>query len=282
MDTAKGCNFILTNGGRMQDYWGIGKATKPMLPLIVIPTTAGTGSECQSFALITDPVTHQKMACGDRKAAALLAILDPDLTLTQPPRVTADTGIDALAHAIESAVCRKRSEISLAYSEAAFRLLFTGFPRVLADPADIRARSMMQVGAALAGVAIENSMLGAAHSAANPLTAHFDVVHGVAVGVMLPHVIEFNSQDESAAATYGQLLPSGSLAARVHELLIAAGLPATLPECGVTRDALPRLAAGAVKQWTAQFNPVTVDEAAFLRLYERAWGDFDFVKHSSP
>jgi alcohol dehydrogenase len=85
LDTAKGCNFLLTNGGRMEDYWGVGKATKPMLPLIAIPTTAGTGSECQSFALITHPQSHLKMACGDPKAAARVAILDPELTLTQPP-----------------------------------------------------------------------------------------------------------------------------------------------------------------------------------------------------
>ncbi|MGV3533644.1 MAG: iron-containing alcohol dehydrogenase, partial [Chthoniobacteraceae bacterium] len=106
LDTAKGCNFIYTNGGRMQDYWGIGKASKPMLPLIAIPTTAGTGSECQSFALISDEKTHQKMACGDPKAAARVAILDPALTVSQPPRVTACTGIDALAHAHETAVTR--------------------------------------------------------------------------------------------------------------------------------------------------------------------------------
>src|SRR6185369_11922658 len=91
MDTAKGCNFILTNGGRMQDYWGTGKATNPMLPLIAIPTTAGTGSESQSYALIADEQTHLKMACGDPKAAARVAILDPRLTLSQPPRVTACT-----------------------------------------------------------------------------------------------------------------------------------------------------------------------------------------------
>src|ERR1043165_9623680 len=98
MDTAKGCNFLLTNGGRMQDYWGVGKARKPMLPLIAIPTTAGTGSECQSAALIADEVTHQKMACLDPKAAARVAIVDPALTLSQPPRVTACTGIDPLPH----------------------------------------------------------------------------------------------------------------------------------------------------------------------------------------
>ncbi len=118
LDTAKGCNFILTNGGHMRDYWGVGKARHPMLPLIAIPTTGGTGSECQSFALITDETTHQKMACGDPKAAARVAILDPALTLSQPPRVTACTGIDAVAHALETAVTRKRTQ--------SLRALFTG------------------------------------------------------------------------------------------------------------------------------------------------------------
>jgi alcohol dehydrogenase class IV len=104
MDCAKGCNFIVTNGGRIQDYWGVGKASKPMLPFIAVPTTAGTGSEAQSFALIADNQTHQKMACGDKKAAARISILDPDLTLTMPASVTAATGIDAISHALESHV----------------------------------------------------------------------------------------------------------------------------------------------------------------------------------
>src|SRR5881394_2539127 len=112
MDTAKGCNFLLTNGGRIQDYWGVGKAKHPMLPFIAIPTTAGTGSECQSAALIMDEQTHQKMACLDSKATARIAILDPALTLSQPARVTAVTGIDALAHALETAVSTKRTSLS--------------------------------------------------------------------------------------------------------------------------------------------------------------------------
>src|SRR5690606_15767745 len=116
MDTAKGCNFILTNGGKIQDYWGAGKATRPMLPFIAIPTTAGTGSECQSYALIADEQTHAKMACGDPKAAPKVAILDPLLTLSQPRRVTACTGIDAITHAVESAVTRKRNALSLIYA----------------------------------------------------------------------------------------------------------------------------------------------------------------------
>src|SRR5262245_11874276 len=116
MDTAKGCNFILSNGGKMQDYWGVGKARQPMLPLIAIPTTAGTGSECQSAALIVDEQTHQKMACLDPKAAARIAILDPRLTLSQPARVTACAGMDAIAHALETAVAKKRNPLSMMYS----------------------------------------------------------------------------------------------------------------------------------------------------------------------
>lgn len=184
----------------------MGKASKSMLPLIAIPTTAGTGSECQSFALISDAVTHAKMACGDPKAMAKVAILDPELTLSQPPRVTACTGIDAVAHAVESAVTRKRNDTSQQYSRVAFGLLSESLPRVLQTPDDLEARGRMLLGAAFAGTAIEHSMLGAAHSAANPLTAHFDVIHGQAVGLMLPHVVRFNGEDEVIAEAYAQLV----------------------------------------------------------------------------
>ena len=269
MDTAKGCNFILTNGGRMHDYWGTGKATKPMLPLITIPTTAGTGSECQSYALISDAETHVKMACGDPKAAAKVAILDPELTVSQPQRVTVCTGIDALSHALETAVTKKRTALSSLYSREGFRLCHAGFSRVLRDPKDIEARGMMLLGAAYAGIAIENSMLGAAHSCANPLTAKFNVVHGEAVGVMLPHVICFNSRDPEIAAVYDSYF-EGDLADRVSELLWEAKMPRKISEYGVKEENLRDLSEMAAKQWTAQFNPrvPTVDE--FVELYRAA------------
>src|SRR5207247_225277 len=112
MDCAKGINFLLTNGRTMADYQGYGKASKPMLPSIGVPTTAGTGSEAQSYALIADDQTHMKMACGDRKAAFRIAILDPELTVSQPAKVTALTGIDALSHALEAYVTTRRSPVS--------------------------------------------------------------------------------------------------------------------------------------------------------------------------
>ncbi len=292
MDTAKGCNFLLTNGGRMEDYWGLGKAARPMLPLIAIPTTAGTGSECQSYALIANERTHQKMACGDPKAAARIAILDPVLTISQPARVTACTGIDAIAHAVETAVTQKRNALSAMYSHEAFKLAVDGFPRVIRNPRDAEARGRMLLGAAFAGMAIENSMLGAAHAAANPLTARFGVVHGQAVGMMLPAVVRFNGADPAARRAYAELASAPEIAcvsdghapalealvARLEGLLNLAGMPRSLADCGVDRKKIKALAAEAAQQWTAGFNPRPVTAVDFVRLYEDAFeprGDGD-------
>jgi alcohol dehydrogenase len=281
MDTAKGCNFLLTNGGRMHDYWGPGKAARPMLPLLAVPTTAGTGSECQSYALIADEATHQKMACGDPKASPRVALLDPTLTLSQPRSVTACTGLDAIAHALETAVTPRRSELSLLHSREAFRLTITHLGQVLEQPDDLEARARMQLGAAYAGMAIEMSMLGAAHSAANPLTAHFGIVHGQAVGMMLPHVVRFNAAESSAREAYSELArdaglvekgttPVDALVAHLQALLAAAGLPTSLADCGVRTGSVPELAREAATQWTAQFNPRSVTIADFEQLYHAA------------
>jgi alcohol dehydrogenase len=274
MDTAKGCNFLLTNDGEMKDYWGVGKATQPMLPLIAVPTTAGTGSECQCAALIADEVTHQKMACLDPKAAARVALLDPLLTLSQPPSVTACTGVDALAHGLESAVTRKRNPISAIYAREAFRLCFLSLPRVLEVPTDVEARARMQLGAAFAGLAIENSMLGAAHSAANPLTAQYGIAHGEAVGLMLPGVIRFNALLPEIETIYRELALHVGLRS-IHDLidglrhlLAVAGLDARLSTLGIAQGGIPALAEDAAKQWTAQFNPREIHAADFAELYE--------------
>lgn len=267
MDTAKGVNFLVSNGGTMRDYWGVGKATRPMLPFIAIPTTSGTGSECQSFALIADAVTHAKMACGDRAAAAAVALLDPELTITMPPKVTAHTGIDAIAHALETAVCRKQTAISSAYSVAAWKLLVPGLRRVIDDPGDLEARSRMQLGAAFAGTAIENSMLGLAHSCANPLTAHYGIVHGQAVGTMLPAVIQFNRQNPEAAAIYDALGDGQRVEEIVSSLLHSCQMDASLANQGVAEELLPTLSSEAAAQWTAQFNPVSASASDLEAIY---------------
>ncbi len=285
MDCAKGINFLLTNGGQMLDYKGFGHAKKPMLPSIGVPTTAGTGSEAQSYALIADEKTHLKMACGDRKAAFRVSILDPDVTLTQPRHVAAVTGMDALTHAVESYVTLRRSPLSQVFSREAWRLLERNFATVLNHGQDVAARGAMQLGAHFAGMAIETAMLGAAHSCANPLTAHYGLTHGIAVGVLLPHVIRFNAP--VAGHLYADLAhdmsePGGHvngdanvavelLANRITELLRVAGLPTRLADCGIASSIFPVLAEEASHQWTARFNPRPPSEDDLLRLYQAAF-----------
>ncbi|MBK5292588.1 MAG: iron-containing alcohol dehydrogenase [Acidobacteriia bacterium] len=264
MDCAKAINFLLSCGGRMQDYHGYGKATAPLLPMIAIPTTTGTGSEAQSIALISDPETHVKMACGDPQAAFKVAILDPELALSQPRRVRATAGYDALSHAVETLVTTKRNAISDCYSRQAWHLLAGSFARSITHPEDIEAIANMQIGAYLAGAAIENGMLGAAHATANPLTARYGTVHGDAIALMLPHVVRWNG-----LPIYAEL--HQDLPAYLTLLAETASLPATLRQAGVEQSLLTELAEDASNQWTGRFNPKPFDAAAALELYQRAY-----------
>ncbi len=285
MDCAKGVNFLLTQGGSMADYWGDGKARRTMLPAIGVPTTAGTGSEAQRFALISDVETHRKMACGDRRARFHSVILDPRLLTSLPRSVAAVTAMDALSHAVESYVTRRRNPISQLFAREAWRLLERSFERFLADPEDPASADML-LGAHLAGAAIETSMLGAAHSCANPLTARYGVTHGVAVGLMLPPVVRFNGNE--VEPLYRELATTASLngdlgngssggasalrvSRRVSELRAVAGLPGRLEDCGVERPRLRELAEAAAKEWTASFNPRAVGADELESIYVDAF-----------
>jgi alcohol dehydrogenase len=281
LDCAKGINFLHGGGGRMRDYRGFGKAKGPMLPSIGIPTTAGTGSEAQSYAIIADEETHAKMACGDPGAAFRVALLDPELTLTAPRPVKAAAGYDALSHAVESFVTTRRTPASELFALEAWRLLEASYPRVLEVPgaATLDAHGAMLLGAHWAGLAIELSMLGATHACANPLTARYGTVHADAIAVMLPHVVRWN--EPAAGDRYGTLLrtagladgptPGAQLAGRLEALARLGGLPATLRDLAATRADLPALAADAATQWTGTFNPRPFDAAGALSLYERAY-----------
>lgn len=279
MDCAKGINFLLTNGGRMSDYRGYGKATQPMLPMIAIPTTAGTGSEGQSYALISDAETHAKMACGDPKAAFRVALLDPALTVSQPRSITATSGFDAIAHAVETYVTTKRNPLSELFSREAWRLLEPNYERVLNQPNNLEARGAMQLGAYYAGVAIENSMLGATHACANPLTARYGTAHGAAIAMLLPAVVRWN--ERVAGDDYAKLLSWSSigrkqneltateaLACRLEELAEAGGLRNNLRAEGVNESELKDLAAEAAEQWTGTFNPRPFDKQGAIEVYQ--------------
>jgi alcohol dehydrogenase class IV len=279
LDCAKGINFVLTNGGTIKDYRGYGKATAPMLPMIGVPTTAGTGSDAQSYAILSDSVTHEKMACGDPGAAFRIALLDPALTVSQPRVVTAMAGYDAVSHAVESFVTTRRTDLSDLFARDAWRLLESHYERVLREPADVEARGAMLIGAHQAGAAIEQSMLGATHACANPLTARYGTTHGVAIAIMLPHVVRWNAAH--VGERYAELLriagldrtddPGERLAHRLETLRQVGGLSSSLREAGVPRGDLAVLASDAATQWTGSFNPRRFDADAAFALYERAY-----------
>jgi alcohol dehydrogenase len=282
MDCAKGINFLITNGGRMADYRGYGKTSVPLLPMIGIPTTSGTGSEAQSFALISDSETHVKMACGDPGAAFRVALLDPALTVSQPRIITATSGFDALAHAVETFVTTKRNAVSDLFSREAWRLLESNYESVLANPGDLEARGAMQLGAYYAGLAIENSMLGATHACANPLTARYGTPHGEAIAMLLPTVVRWN--ESAAADRYRELLQLSSatnksqqlsateaLAQRLEQLAASGGLHTRLSNAGISDSDFSALAADAAEQWTGTFNPRTFNLEGALEVYRCAY-----------
>src|SRR5256885_11911881 len=214
-----------------------------MLPMIGIPATAGTGSEAQSYALISDADSHAKMACGDPKAAFRVAILDPALTLTQPAPVRAAAGYDAISHAVESYVTTARNPASDLFAREAWRLLSGAYERAMSQPADMQALGDMLLGSHYAGVAIEHSMLGATHACANPLTARYGTPHGVAIATLLSHVVRWNEVEVYAGL-------SVELDARLEQLAQAGGLPTRLSAIGVPRGDLKALAEEAALQWT--------------------------------
>jgi alcohol dehydrogenase len=282
LDCAKGINFLLTNGGEMCDYLGYGKATRSLLPMIGIPTTSGTGSEAQTYALISDAETHVKMACGDQSAAFRVALLDPALTVSQPRSVTATSGFDAIAHAVETFVTTRRNPLSDLFSREAWQLLERNYERVLDQPDDLDARGAMQLGAHFAGMAIENSMLGATHACANPLSAHYATEHGAAIAMLLPVVVRWNGA--IAGARYAELLklstaseqaghtdPAEWLARRLAALAGAGGLQSRLSAAGVPPSDLQMLADEAARQWTGTFNPRPFDQAGAMEIYQQAF-----------
>ncbi len=272
LDMAKGIGFVLAGGGRMEEYRGYGRCPGSLPPLFGVPTTAGTGSEAQSYALISRDGDHAKLACGASDAMFRAVALDPDLIASAPPAVTAAAGFDAVTHAIETAVTRSATPETLGLSQAAFARLARAFPRLVAGTAEPEDRADMQLGAFLAGAAIERSMLGAAHATANPLTRRYGIVHGRALAITLPRVIRWNGRHgaggyrallEAAGMEPGRF-PSERLADLVDDWITAADLPERLDD-GL--DDLPDLAQEAAAEWTGRHNPRTLETEDALRIY---------------
>lgn len=269
LDAARAINFLVTNGGRMQDYRGYGKAKRPLLPSIGIPTTAGTGSEAQSYCVIADADTNMKMACGDPSAAFRVAILDPDLVSSAPKAVRAAAGIDAAAHAIETLVTKRRSPLSQELTRAAWKLIGPALLEAIDDADNVPARTSMLLGAHFAGAAIDASMLGAAHACANPLTARYGTTHGVALGILVPHVVRWNA--EAVAKDYEELGGADAIVSLIEKARAAAKFPSTLRDLGAKEADLEELAMLAATQWTGTFNPREMGAAGAMQIYKAAY-----------
>ena len=192
IDTAKSAALLVTNGGYLKDYAGVNKVVKPILPLIAVPTTAGTGSEVTIFAVMSDPDKQEKFTISSALIAPAVAVLDPLLTLKLPPSVTAFTGMDALTHAIEAFTSSIAQPATDALALSAIKLILKHLPVAVGRGDNIMARDGMLQASLLAGIAFNNAFLGLAHAIASPLGGHFHVPHGLANAVMLPYVMEYN------------------------------------------------------------------------------------------
>jgi alcohol dehydrogenase class IV len=282
MDVAKLVALLVGSGERLEDVYGVGLARGPRLPLLQVPTTAGTGSEVTPIAIVTTP-SEEKKGVVSSLLYPDVAILDATLTLGLPPRVTAMTGIDAMVHAIEAYTSRHRKNVlSDTLAVRALRLLSDHIRTAVADGANLTARRAMLQGSMLAGMAFANAPVAAVHALAYPLGGRFHVPHGLSNALVLPPVLEFNLS--AAEALYAELAPAllqdGRPACRdasarsfldaMTALTVDLGLERALRDVGVTEADLPALAADALQvQRLLVNNPrdVTYDDA--LAIYAR-------------
>jgi alcohol dehydrogenase class IV len=287
MDVAKLVALLALGRERLADIYGVGNVEGPRLPLALIPTTAGTGSEVTPISIVTTGETEKKGVVSPVLIPDV-ALLDPELTLGLPPHVTAATGVDAMVHAIEAYTCvnSNKNPVSLALAREALRLLAANIRRVVTDGADVDARGAMLLGSMLAGQAFANSPVGAVHALAYPLGGIYHLPHGLTNALVLPEVLRFNAADPVAAQGYAELAPIvfptleregaqgrvGGFIEGLARLNRELGLPKSIREVGVGEADLPRLAAEAMKQTRLLVNnPRPVEEADALAIYRAAF-----------
>ena len=283
IDTAKSAALLVTNGGYLKDYAGVNKVVKPILPLIAVPTTAGTGSEVTIFAVMSDPDKQEKFTISSALIAPAVAVLDPLLTLKLPPSVTAFTGMDALTHAIEAFTSSIAQPPTDALALSAIKLVLKHLPVAVGRGDNIKARDGMLQASLLAGIAFNNAFLGLAHAIASPLGGHFHVPHGLANAVMLPYVMEYNLP--TAVRRYAEigcalgLQAVGDTPRAVAEKTVAAitqlardiNIPEKLSNIGAKEELLPLVARDALKSIQLKFNVRNASEKEILALLQKAY-----------
>lgn len=287
LDTAKGANILVSLGGNLvEDYSGAQTIGQALKPLIAIPTTAGTGSEVTEAIVILDEATQTKLTFVDEHLLPTLAILDPQLTVSMPPKTTAATGMDALTHAVEAMASIQRGPMSDALALKAIALLHENLVTAVREPGNLDARGAMLVAATLAGIAFDHAKVGVVHAVAHTIGAMFHVHHGTANSIFLPYGMEYNF--EEAYAAYAQMAPSfgivdlgappeekarkviAAVRALRAELEASCGLPQSYSALNVTADRLPAIADGATADGASFQNPRPVEADPLLPFLERA------------
>jgi alcohol dehydrogenase len=269
IDTAKGAAIVAACGGKIADYTGWDAIRGAPLPIFALPTTAGTGSEVTNWAVISQQEDHQKYLIGSPKIAPVLALLDPGLTFSLPPALTAYTGIDALVHAIEAYISTLHNPVSDALALTAIEMIGRSLLKVLDAPADEQARSEMLLASSMAGMAFNNADLGAVHCMSEALGGMYDMHHGLANAICLVTIMEFNAsvaanRYTAIATALGNL--GGDGVESVKALIDSIGIP-SLRECGVNEADLPELAHIAMQNISVAGNPREVSEDDFGELF---------------
>jgi len=281
MDVAKAVGVVARYGGSITEYEGGDRVPGDIIPLIAIPTTAGTGSEVTAFSVITDHSRNYKLTVFSYKLIPAYAILDPELLTTAPVSVAAACGIDAMVHALEAYISKDGSPFSDAMAEKALELIGKNIRRYVADRTDIEAAEAMITGSLFAGIAFSWARLGDVHAMSHPVSAYFDVPHGVANAILLPTIVEYNALADRGKYlklfNYISLTPASEaefepfmLVDLLTELNEQLGIPGSLGEVGVTADKFDAMADDAMKSGNIAVNPRSTTKKDVLSLYEKA------------
>lgn len=278
IDTAKGVAAMATNPGSILDYEGYDRIPNEPLPIVAVPTTSGTGSECTASTVFTNKETLFKTVIISPKLFPKLAILDPELTLRLPPAITAATGMDALTHAIESYVSKQANPISQALALHAIRMIGGSLRKAFYAGADLQARADMLMGSFLAGVAFSQSKLGNVHAISHTMGGVFDIAHGVANAALLPYVVAFNvpaspERFRDIAQALGRevsgltdLDAAGRVVTLIRDLNRALGIPSTIRELGVDLAHLPQMVKDSMRSGNVLVNPRLTSAADIERI----------------
>ncbi|MDY6244790.1 MAG: iron-containing alcohol dehydrogenase [Lachnospiraceae bacterium] len=283
LDVAKAVAVLATYGGNIVDYEGGGKVPGSIVPMIAIPTTAGTGSEVTAFSVITDHSRNYKLTVVSNYLLPMYAILDPELITTVPAGTASACGIDAMVHALEAYISKTSSPFSDIFAKEALRLIGGNLRDYVADRSNLAACEAMMVGSLFAGIAFSHARLGDVHAMSHPISAYFDVPHGVANAILLPTVVDFNMSDAdpekycyiyhciSKEQTVDTKFMPDMLAAEIRVLNHELGIPPTLSSVGVTSDKFEQMADDAMKSGNIQVNPRFTTKNDILNLYAQAF-----------